>query len=284
MPVSGPNGTQLAKIRAANAAGFRLNVEFNNVVAREGGRARSGPVTDDSAYETTLSADLDATHPDLVTIQNEEDGLDSWSGTPADYLHELSDAVQVAHARGYRISNGGLTTTGVKLAYWHHLWITGQRQVADRFARDTLTPGLTHNQVILGDIPDSADPARPVLGQNEQMRSNLARVEALIAGYPRTGVDYVNFHWYESGPEDLRGVATWLRETTRLPVICNEMGQFSASPDTVTALMSMAVSLRMPYVFWFALDGHGAAVGLADESGVPRANGAAFKAFVASHP
>lgn len=284
MAVFGANGAQLERIRAAEAAGFGLNIQFTNVEAGERG-VKPGPVTDDAAFEAALGADLDAARPELVTIQNEEDGQDFWSGTTADYLHELTDAVRVAHARGYRISNGGLTSMGVKLAYWHHLWLTGQRRAADQFAADALTPALNHGLDLRADVPNSSDPGRAVLGRNAAVRAKLARAEALISGYPATGVDYVNFHWYENGPEDLRAVATWLGQATNLPVICNEMGQFSDNPDTVTALLAEAVSLRLPYVFWFAPDARqGVAVGLADDDGTPRANGAAFRAFVAAHP
>jgi hypothetical protein len=284
LPVTGENGPHLARIREAEAAGFKVNVTINDISAGEAG-ARPGPVRNDRAFETALAADLDATHPELVTVQNEEDGVDFWTGTPDDYLHELSDAVQVAHAKGYKISNGGLTVTGVKLAYWHHLWVTGQHEAADRFATVALDSSLTNNHQIVGDVPDSADPGRPILAQGKVMREKLARVERLIAGYPATGVDYVNIHWYESGPQELRDVVTWLSQTTHLPVISNEMGQFSASPETVTALLSEAEALHLPYVFWFATDGRGRAVGLAGDDGAPHgANADAFRAFVAAHP
>ena len=192
-------------------------------------------------------------------------------------------AVRVAHAKGYRISNGGLTVTGIKLAYWHYLWSSGQRDLADRFAQSALTPDLTNGNAILGDIPDSSEPGRPILANNRPMRAKLARVERLLAGYPSTGIDYVNIHWYESGPEELAEVTNWLSRATGLPVICNEMGQFSYSPETVTALLSEAESLRMAYIFWFANDGRGRARGLAGEDDTPGENGMAFRAFVTSH-
>ena len=156
LAINAADGRQLAHIQEAEAAGFRLNVQFNNLTNSTDGRARSGPVTDDAAYESALAADLDATHPQLVTIQNEEDGLQFWSGTPRDYLHELADAVHVAHAKGYEISNGGVSAGGVKLAYWHHLWISGQRAAADAFARSSLGPGVSRVGAIAGDLPGSA--------------------------------------------------------------------------------------------------------------------------------
>ena len=284
LAINGTDGRQLAHIKQAEAAGFRLNVQFNNLVTSSASRARSGPVTDDIGYERALAADLDATHPRLVTIQNEEDGLQFWSGTPQDYLHELADAVRVAHAKGYEISNGGVTAAGVKLAYWHFLWISGRRAAADAFARRSLGPGVARAGTIADDLPDSANPDRPILARMQLMRNKLARVETLIAGYRATGIDYVNFHWYESGPEDLRAVATWLSQITGLPAICNEMGQDSNSPETVDALLAMAETLHLPWVIWFAIDGNGPAVGLADQGGALRANGQAFRAFVASHP
>ncbi len=284
MPVEAPNQAQLAKLLAAEAAGFKIDVQFNNVVPRTATGARFGPVTDVASYQRALAVDLDATHPDLVTIQNEEDGLEFWSGTPADYLRELADAVQVAHAKGYRVANGGLSATGVKLAYWHHLWLTGQRAAADRFAAEALSPDVTHGHAVAADLPSSAEPNRPILGENALMRFKLGRVETLIAGYRASGADYVNFHWYQSGPDSLRDVATWLGATTGLPVICNEMGQDSQDPRTVDALLSEVEALRLPYVFWFAIDGHGAAVGLTNSGGALRPNGAAFRDFVAAHP
>ncbi len=284
MAVEGGNRAQIARIQAEAAAGFRLNIQFTNTRGIEDKGAKPGPVTDDKVFKDALAAELDATHPELITIQNEEDGLQFWNGTPEQYLHELGDAVEVAHAKGYRISNGGLTWTGVKLAYWHHLWLGGQHQAADRFAREALGPEKPGQQIV-GDLPDSADPSRPILGQNALLRAKLARVEFLITAYPKTGIDYLNFHWFQTGAENLREVATWLGQTTGLPVICNAMGQFDDSPERVTSLLSTAVALHMPYVFWFAQQGHGggAAVGLTDETGALRPGGIAFKAFVAAH-
>jgi hypothetical protein len=282
LAVNGSDGHQLATIKAAEAAGFRLNVQFNNLAPTAGSRARSGRVSDDASYEQELAAGLDETHPDVVTIQNEEDGLQFWNGTPQDYLHELADAVRVAHAKGYRISNGGVTGVGVKLAYWHHLWVSGQHAAADAFAQRSLDRATLHNHMIADDIPDSAHPDRPVLAASEPMRNKLERVETLLAGYRATGVDYINFHWYQNSPDDLRAVATWLSQTTGLPAICNEMGQYGNDPATVAGLLAAARSLHLAYVMWFAVDGKGPAFGLVDQNGALRANGQAFRSLVAS--
>ena len=285
MAVDGPNSRALANIKGAESAGFRLNIQFTNLLPSTTGRPRPGPVTDDATFERALGADLDAAHPGLVTIQNEEDIPKFWSGTPQDYLHELTDAVRVAHVRGYEISNGGISTGGVMLAYWHHLWESGQYAAADAFAQRNLGPPGLSPHLIARDLPNAAYPNRPLLALNPVVRDKLARAETLIAGYRATGIDYVNFHWYEGGPDDLQAVATWLSRTTGLPAICNEMGQYSNDPRTVTGLLDMSESLHLAWVLWFAIDGKGPAVGLADpDTAVLRANGQAFRAFVTSHP
>jgi hypothetical protein len=283
LAVNAPNSRQIDRIRGLEAAGFKLNIQFNNFAASADSRALSGPVVDDAAYQRQLAAALDATHPRLVTIQNEEDGLKFWSGTPQDYLHELALAVRVAHARGYEISNGGITTEGVELAYWHYLWMNGDRAAADAFARSSLSSPVARRRAIAIDLPNSADPGLPILARTPLMRDKLARAETLIAGYRATGIDYINFHWHESGPGDLRAIATWLSQTTGLPAICNEMGQFSNNPDMVTAMLGEAESAHLAWIVWFYIDGHGPAVGLVDPNGALRANGQAFRAFVVSH-
>jgi hypothetical protein len=283
LPIKLSSDRQLTRIRDAEAAGFRLNIQFTNLAPSPDGQPRAGPVTDDAGFERAFAADLDATHPRLVSIQNEEDGLQFWNGTPQDYLHELADAVKVAHARGYEISNGGITAEGAKLAYWHHLWMSGERAAADAFARSSLGTAVMGRRVVANDLPSSADPGKPILARTLLLRNKLSRVETLIAGYRATGIDYINFHWYESGPDDLGAVATWLSQTTGLPAICNEMGQYSNNPDTVAALLNKSESLHLAWVIWFAIDGKGPAVGLADPDGALRANGQAFRAFVASH-
>jgi hypothetical protein len=284
LAVNGAAGQQLAHIQEIEAAGFRLNVQFNNLASSTGSRARSGPVADDATYERELAAGLDATHPRLVTIQNEEDGLQFWNGTPQDYLHELADAVRVAHAKGYEISNGGITSEALKMAYWHHLWVNGQHAAADAFARSSLSSSVRNRRAIASDIPDSGNPDRPILAHIPRMHDKLARAELLIAGYRATGIDYINFHWYEDSPNDLRTLATWLSQTTGLPAICNEMGQFSNNPATVVALLGMSEALHLRYVMWSSADGTGPAFGLADPDGALRANGEGFRDFVATHP
>jgi hypothetical protein len=285
MPINAPNSQAIAKIHAAEAAGFKIQVGFDNFVEGSGPTARSGAVIDDESFKTALAADLDTTKPILVSIQNEENNVKFYPGTPEEYLHELSDAVQVAHAKGYKITNGGLGWRSISLAYWHHLWLSGRHEAADRFAQVALSEPVLRASGVIDDIPDSRHPNRPVLNQHGPLRTMLDRVEPLIAGYKKTGIDYINFHWYGPDPAVMGDVVTWLEQETGLQAVSNEMGQYSMDSGQITGLLNESIALHLPYVFWFAHDGrHGPSRGLAELSGAIRPNGLVFKAFVAEHP
>ena len=287
MTVSGANSAQTARIVEAEHAGFGAAVTYTNVDSQpsrsSNRRAQSGPVTDTRAYQSALGVDLDATHPQLVVIENEEDGTNFSTATPAQYLQELSDAVTVAHAKGYPITNGGLTSTGLCLAYWHHLWLAGWHSAADEFARTAFTQGRHATAVVLRDLPTSADPQRPILAADSTQRALLQRSEQLIAGYHATGIDYVNFHWYQIEPGDMAAAVGYLERTTRLPAVTNELGQLDTNPATLTALLNETVTLRLPWVFWTSSDGKRGDTGLAGPTGALRLTGAAFADFIAKH-
>ena len=73
----------------------------------------------------------------------------------------------------------------------------------------------------------------------------------------------------------------FLERVVGRPAVSNEMGQFDRSPSTVVSLLKESVALRLPYVVWFAGDGD-PAVGLVDADGTLRANGRAFRDYVAA--
>lgn len=288
MPVNPPGSQAAATITAVEHAGFGAVVGFRNASEADNGsttgRAKSGPVTDKPAFQQALGRDLDTTHPALVTIENEENGTNFSTATAPQYLQELTDAVQVAHAKGYKITNGGITGPGLALACWHHLWITGHHAAADAFAQKAFTEGRNRIKTVLGDIPDSSHPTRALLANDATDRLRLQASETLIAGYRSTGIDYINFHWYQVDPATMGQAVTYLEHVTGLQAVTNEMGQFDTNASTMTGLLSETIALRMPYVIWFASDGQvGPAVGLADNDGTLRATGRLFKNFVAAH-
>ncbi|MBA3789186.1 hypothetical protein H0X32_02195 [Patescibacteria group bacterium] len=279
-----------ANIAAAEKAGIGAVVTYTNVANPNGTGTRTDPragPTPDAVFETSFTAALDATHPTIAVMQNEEDNLASWGGTTDEYLHMLSLAARIAHAKRYPITNGGISSGGLDIAYWHYLWMSGDHQAADAFARVAFAANIiTDKKQILGDIPDSTNPARVIFGNNSILRAKLTRVEALIVGYKATGIDYINAHWYEVPPSAKGRALAWLGQTTGLQVMSNEMGVYETNPPLITSMLNEAITLQMPYAVWNANIGMaGNNSPLVDQSTAAiLPNGIAFKDFVLAHP
>jgi hypothetical protein len=276
-----PDPGEAKNITGLEAVGFGVVVTYDNICSQT--EPSSCPVTNPAAYKASLGAQLDATLPSTVVIENEEDGTGFSTSTPIQYLQELTYAVQVAHQRGYLITNGGLTTLGLNLAYWHHLWLSNQWAAADQFAQSAFYSGVVRDVLILPNIPNRQNPARPILVNVPAALLKLQSAETLIAGYQATGIDYVNFHWYQAEPVDMEQSISWLEQTTGLQAVCGEMGQYYLSHDLIPGLLNEAITLGLPYVIWNAADSSGSSIGLANQDGTLRINGLAFESFVSTH-
>ena len=284
--VMNPTTPQLKSVSSAETAGFKVIMGMSNGGV---GAAAATPVTNDAAYQAAFAADLDKTHPAMITIENEEDDLNFWAGTPAQYLHMLTLAAQVAHEKGYKITNGGIDSGGVSIAYWNYLWTSGNHAAADAYAQSVF-PALAANDYpfknIMSDIPNSQNPSISILGNDPTMAAKLVRVNELIAGYHATGIDYLNVHWYENSAAANGPAIEWLEQTTGLQAMSNEMGILETDPAHITDTLTEVVALHMPYAIWFdtiGKNGTGPNVPLTNSAGsslLP--NGVAFKDFVAA--
>ena len=284
--VLNPTPSQLKDVASAQSAGFQVVMGMSNGGV---GAAAATPVTNDAAYQAAFAADLDKTHPALITIENEEDDPNFWAGTPAQYLHMLTLAAQVAHQKGYKITNGGIDSGGLSIAYWYHLWSTGDHAAADAYAQAVFPPLAKYDypfKNIMSYIPNSQNPSITPFGTDPNMAAKLARVNELIAGYHATGIDYVNFHWYENIPSANGPAALWLEQTTGLQAMSNEMGVLQTDPTYVANTLAEVVALHMPYAIWFDTIGKGGTgpnTPLTNSAGTSLLpNGVAFKNFVAS--
>jgi hypothetical protein len=261
-----------ARISEAQAQGFEVLTTATN------GAFPDAPPSDVADFQARLGRELDAHPTPLVSIENEPTADRYFTGSPAQYLEELAAAVPVAHARGIKISDGGLVSAGVQLATWHDLWTHSGCAAADRYAAIAFPASRIGGQVI-SDVPSCADPSRPILGSNAKALQVMGDTETLIAGYRSIPIDYVNFHWYQSTPEAVKTTVEYLRRATGKQAITNEIGQFDDSPETVRALLDETARLHLPWVVWFASDGSGA-VGMFNPDGSIRSNGLAFRDFV----
>jgi hypothetical protein len=259
------------RISQAQAQGFQVLTTATN------GAFPAAPPTDLADYQARLARELTAHPTPLVSIENEPTADRYYTGTPDQYLAELSAAVPVAHAHGSLISDGGLVSTGVQLATWYDLWTRSGCSAADHYAAIAFPGSRTAD--LIADLPSCADPNHPVLGGTPKALQVMNDTLALIAGFRSIPIDYVNFHWYQSTPEAMKTTVEYLRRATGRQVITNEIGQLDDSPGTVDALLDMTAQLHLPWVVWFASDGTGA-VGMFNADDSIRPNGLAFRDFV----
>lgn len=233
------------------------------LTVRNNGPRGTAPPRDLGAYQRTLGQVLDKYRPAVLVVENEENSALFYTGTPADYAAQLKAACQVAHQRGIHCTNGGLVSTLVALLVYDHYLESGQNALAEGFA----ARAFTREEQRLLDSPKA----------KEQLRKG----KALLASYRAAGVGYVNFHWYIADTRALEEAVAYLKAQTGLPVITNEIGQFTDDPNQTTAVMGKIVELRLPIAVWFGLDGPKAR-GLVNRDGTLRPTGEAFKRFIES--
>ncbi len=249
------NGTCLECDIALNA-GLKLVLTVRN-----SGPLPTSPPSDLAAYQRTLGAVLDGYRPVVLAVENEENSPLFYTGTAEDYGAQLKAACQVAHQRGIPCTNGGLVSTLVALLVYNHYLETGQSAAAQDFAARAFTPEQQQQL------------------NSARVREQIDKGKALLQAYHAAGVDYVNFHWYIADTRALGEAVTYLREETGLPVITNEIGQFTDDPNQTTAVMAKIVELGLPIAVWFSLDGP-KAKGLVNKDGSLRLTGEAFKRFI----
>lgn len=231
------------------------------LTVRANGPSATSPPVDLRAFERALGDVLDRYRPAVLIVENEENSALFYAGTPSDYLAELAAACRVAHERGIPCANGGLVSSLVAFLVYDHYRSTEGPAAAQAFADRALTPQQ-----------------RDVLGSPEA-EAQIAKGKQLLAGYPAAGADYVNFHWYQPDARALGEAVAFLHMSTGLPVISNEMGQFTDDPGQTTAVLDAAMRAGLPVVVWFGLDGPKAR-GLVNPDGTLRPTGEAFKRFV----
>lgn len=85
-------------------------------------------------FRTDLGRTLDETSPVLVAVENEEVGSPFVSGTASDYLAELGAAIEVGHAHGVAVTNGGIVSRIAAVLTWQDIFAREGKAAADDFA------------------------------------------------------------------------------------------------------------------------------------------------------
>ena len=251
------NGT-CVECDLAWSAGLKLVLTVRN-----SGPAATSPPRDLTRYQSTLSAVLAKCRPVVLAVENEENSALFYTGTPEQYAAELKAACEVAHRKGIPCTNGGLVSTLVALLVHDHYVATGQPAAAQDFAARAFTPD------------------RQRQSNSPRAQEQIDKGKRLLSAYRAAGADYVNFHRYIADPRALGEAVAYLRAQTGLPVITNEIGQFTDDANQTTAVMGRVVELGLPIAVWFGLDGPKAR-GLINLDGSLRPTGEAFRRFIES--
>lgn len=265
-----------------NAAGYKVLL---NVVATPQLHAARPFPTDMVTYSKKLNDILDVYKPEVLVVENEEYNQNYYTGSMKEYLEILKTGIKIAHERGIKVTNGGLTARILTLVTYYDYRSRGMIKEAEDFAKRTQPP---HILAIL-----------PNLSKNQGLSNGVKAMDTLIAAYKTMNLDYVNFHWYEpitnrnprtttsEGIDDIDTkaigeVVDFLKRVTGKEVITNEIGQLNESPKMVQSILEKCVSLQLPYVIWYSGDGDGPnkATALHNSDGTLRPNGQAFVNFI----
>jgi len=272
------NGNDESTERFINA-GFKiiLNVNQGRVLKEEGRRKPVPFPADTVAYKKILDKVLDKYKPEVVVIENEETTKNYHSGPIEDYINELRAAITVAHSKGLKITNGGITNRDlVLLVYYDYLERKMSREAED-FARRCVKSSLL---------------------KNPEATNIVEKAKKLIEAYKRLPLDYVNIHLYEPvkniaggtdesvktiTPGAQKEMINYIERATGKKVMSNETGTRTSSPEVVSGVLHELSQTDIAYVIWFSGDGEGGSVALQNDDGSLRPNGAAFKKFMAEY-
>jgi hypothetical protein len=260
-----------------------LNINWGHVQNIKGEKNPVPFPKDTIKYKQILSDILDKCKPELIVIENEELNRRYHSGSIEDYINELTAAINVAHSKGLKVTNAGLTGKGFCLLIYNDYMKRGMQKEANDFARRCMKPAwFKEKRNNREDSEDDED-------------GETTKLEKLIEAYKRLPLDYVNFHLYEPiknvkggtdesvkqiTPNAIKEITDYLSRVTGKKVISNECGERSSSPELVPQMLEEFAKYNLDYVIWFSGDGEAGGKALQNEDGTLRPSGDAFKSFV----
>jgi hypothetical protein len=238
------------------------------------------PFTKDTvAYKKKLAAVLNKYKPEVVVIENEETNQIYHYGSMVDYINMLKAATTVAHARGIKISDGGIHPRAICYFIWQRYTQNSRIVQATTWMDSTMDMQMQY----AAKHPEKTD---------NTIRIYWNRVDTLLNAFKDMNIDYVNLHIYEAInnvgtgyitiPGCITTMAQYVRQRTGKPVMSNECGQHNSYPTCVTTMMQAFVDGVYKYAIWYNGEGNHA-VALINSDGTLRSNGEAFKTFMSTY-
>lgn len=190
--------------------------------------------TDVTAYKNDLETTISYLNamPAVAIIENEESNKLYFNGSPSEYIVQLKTAITVMHAHGIPVTNGGITSTGLKYLVY----------------QDYLNRGMTAQA-------NDYKKRMKIAVNNPDTQERAGFISVLLANYATMDLDYVNFHWRSSLPEDTQGLGEtidYLKRVTGKVVITTEIGQYDTNPQTLTSAIQMCEDYKFPFIIWYS--------------------------------
>lgn len=274
-------------LEALQNAGYKvlLNVYWKKIRNSDGSKTpQPYPTGNDlETYRSKLNDILTKYKPEVLLVENEELVLKFHSGDISDYLNMLKVAVEVAHSKGVKVSDGGITNPQISLLIYDYLISQNQRDEANRFGSAAMNARVlkfakSHNM-------------------NSDMGQKLDQAQKLVQGLRNIDVDYVNLHWYEPlsekgtanvsasigavTPGALNHAVSYLKAITGKDVILGECGQINTSASLTTSMLQDIASTGVPYAIWLSSDNGTTKALNSGNSLLPTGN--AFVQFIDAH-
>lgn len=238
--------------------------------------------TDLTAYRNNLVSITNKYQPEVVVIENEEINKNYYYGPITNYIAMLNVALSVCHAKGIKVTNGGIYGGSLEILTYRYLQTKSQKR-ADSFGNNCMYP----YQVKAAQNPNS----------NPTLEQAVRQMDTLLNFYHN--LDYVNIHPYEplnpnitskssvtsATPVVIPDIQEYLMTRTGKPVMTNETGQRdNTSPDLVTSVLKEYDYLNFPYALWYSGDGNSGAKPLHNlTTGALYSNGDAYSNFMATY-
>jgi hypothetical protein len=232
-------------------AGFKLLLNLNNKSASNGPNPYP---TDMTKYKNSLANVVDDYHPEVAVIENEPINESYYTGPIENYITQLKSAIEVCHARGIKVADGGLHIGMVSILVYQDYLSRGMQKEADDFANRALTSAYLKTAEGKG---------------TTDLTVKLDKTRKQVEAFATMALDYVNFHWYQPTSKNIddnkassgviKEIADYLRRATGKEVLCNEFGQYNQSTSLISSMVSELELANLSYAVVYS--GSGGAAG-----------------------
>lgn len=173
-------------------------------------------------YLDALVDIIEKTKPAVVVIENEELNAKYYSGPIEVYQNQLKNSIDVAHACGVEVTNGGFTT----------------RDLRNLTYRDLATYDSVRAAWFLYNCIPEAERAKLVSGKSPALELTISNAQRQLYWCAKSDLDYINVHLYvelinrtksgltttENKLAGLQEILDYVVKVGGKPVICNEAG------------------------------------------------------------